>query len=126
MTADPGVELPAYLPLPVVDGGLAVDRLEAWQVETSRRATELCSALMLVDAGAVPAGDHDVIVDRIGEFRRRRDHDMAWAFGWLIGRGESMRTTFTGGDQLLAFETGRAAAMAESRRRMLAAAGGTT
>ncbi|MFP5376918.1 MAG: hypothetical protein ACLGIO_09080 [Acidimicrobiia bacterium] len=120
--ADAGPELPDYPPLPVVDGALVLDRLEACSVELARRGTELGAALLLVDAGVAPAGDHDVVLARMGHFERRRRSDMAWAAGFVVGRFAAV----VGGLPTLApaaataerFRAGREAGRAAAARAM--------
>lgn len=127
VNGDPGLELPDYPQLPIVDGRLDLAELEAWQMELARRSIELGSALLLIHAGAAPGEDHEVVLARMGEFEALRRADMAWVFGWVMGRTEELRhaawSTVRGADHG-SFHLGLEAGREEHRRSQRSATAG--
>lgn len=112
------LELPEYPPLPMRDGRLVLDELDAWSVQKERRHGELQAALHLVDAGSAPATDRPAILARLDEFSSLWLMDFSRLRGFIDGRFE-----FVVGPGLPlrgspAYNEGRAAGLRESADRM--------
>ena len=84
--ADVGPELPEYPELPVVDGRLVLDDLEAWQLERKRRSAEVDVAYLEIIEGRAPYTDMAAVAARMSAFETRGRRDLHWVCGYLAGR----------------------------------------
>ena len=83
---EPGPELPEYPELPVVDGRLVLDELEAWQLERKRRSAEVDVAYLDIVEGRAPQTDMAAVAAAMSVFETRGRRDLHWVCGYLAGR----------------------------------------
>lgn len=93
---DAGVELPTYPLLPLVDGRLELEELEAWQLERNRRSAEIAVAFWAIVEGRAPQDDMAAVACRMAEFERRRREDLNWVTGFVTGRFAALLCLDTG------------------------------